>query len=58
MKILKEVSRKYKEKEYIKYKINLPISLIESAGFNAGDELSASTQKGQIILKKAVKIVD
>ena len=58
MKVLKEVSRKYKEKEYIKFKVNLPGSLIFKAGLKVGDELDAEAEKGRIILKKAVKRVN
>ncbi|MBU2639445.1 MAG: AbrB/MazE/SpoVT family DNA-binding domain-containing protein [Nanoarchaeota archaeon] len=58
MKVLKEVSREYKEKKYIKYKVNLPSSLIKDAGLKVGDELAAEAEEGKIILKKATKIVE
>tara|TARA_B100000315_G_C14312044_1_gene466826 strand:- start:354 stop:515 length:162 start_codon:yes stop_codon:yes gene_type:complete len=53
MKILKEVSRKYKGKEYIKYKVNLPNSLLDKAKLKEGDELIAESGRGKIVLKKS-----
>jgi hypothetical protein len=52
MKILKEKSREYKGKEYFKYKINIPESVIETSDFKVGDELEAEAKKGEIKLRK------
>ena len=52
MKILKEKSREYNGKDYHKYKINIPKSVLDSAGFQEGDELKAEAKKGEIVLRK------
>ena len=39
MKILKEKSRSYKNKNYYKYKINVPLEAIEKTKLKEGDEL-------------------
>jgi bifunctional DNA-binding transcriptional regulator/antitoxin component of YhaV-PrlF toxin-antitoxin module len=53
MKILKEKSREYKGREYVKYKVNLPEVVLRSAGFNAGDELEVEVEKGKVVLTKS-----
>lgn len=52
MKILKEKSREYKGKSYHKFKINLPLEVIEKSGFEEGDEIEAESKKGEIKLRK------
>jgi len=52
MKVLKEKSREYNGKNYFKYKINLPESKLKEADFKEGDELEATTKKGEIKLTK------
>ena len=52
MKVLREVSRNYKGKDYFKFKINIPEGILEKAGIKTGDELKASVEGGKIILKK------
>jgi bifunctional DNA-binding transcriptional regulator/antitoxin component of YhaV-PrlF toxin-antitoxin module len=52
MKLLKVKSRKYKEKQYYKYRINLPEQLIKEAGLKEGDELEAEVKKSTIMIKK------
>ena len=58
MKILKEISRKYKEKEYLKFKVNIPKKILEKAGIKVGDEVNISASNREILLKKGVKIVE
>jgi len=56
MKILKEKSRKYKEQQYFKYKINIPEVVLMRAKLKAGDELDVNTENEKIILqKKSIK---
>lgn len=51
MKIEKTKSRKYKNKQYYKYRIIIPEETLKEAGFKEGDELKAETKKGEIRLK-------
>lgn len=55
MKIQKQLSKKRDKKEYYRYVINLPSELLESSGFQSGDELEAGAKKGEIKLKKRGK---
>lgn len=52
MKILKEKSREYNGKAYFKYKINIPEETLKTAQFKEGDELEASSRKGEVRLRK------
>ncbi len=52
MKILKERSRVYRDKEYFKYKINIPEEILKEAKMGEGDELEAFVKKGEVHLKK------
>jgi len=52
MKLQKRFLRKYKNKDYYKFMINLPPEIIEKSGFKEGDELEAEAKKGEIKLKK------
>ncbi len=52
MKILKEKSREYKGKDYHKYKVNIPKEVLDSAGFQEGQELEVNAEKGRIVLRK------
>lgn len=52
MKIEKVKSRKYKDKEYFKYRIIIPEKTIKESGFKEGDELKAEAKKGEIRLKR------
>lgn len=52
MKILKERSRRYKEQDYYKYKINIPEIVLHGAKLKAGDELEVETKDKMIILRK------
>ena len=52
MKILKEKSRSYKERDYYKYKVNIPEMILRRAELDVGDELEITTSKHSIVLKK------
>jgi len=55
MKIQKRFLRKYKDKDYYKYIINLPPMILKETGLKYGEELEIKTEKGKIILKKKPK---
>ena len=52
MKIQKQLSKKRDSKTYYRYVINLPSELLESSGFQEGDELEAEAKKGEIKLRR------
>jgi len=55
MKIQKRFLRKYKDKDYYKYIINLPPMVLKEAGLKYGEELDVKIEKGKIILGKKDK---
>ena len=57
MKVQKRFSRRYKEKDYYKYIVNIPPLMIQEAGFNDYDLLDVKAVKGKIILEKKKKKV-
>lgn len=50
--ILKEKSAEYKGTKYYKYKINIPETVLMSAGLKAGDLVELTPSKETIQLKK------
>jgi AbrB family looped-hinge helix DNA binding protein len=50
MKLQKRFLRKYKDKNYYKYIINLPPEIIEELGLKEGDELEVIIEKGEVKL--------
>ena len=52
MKIQKRFLRKYKDKDYYKYIINLPQMILKEAGLKYGEELEVKTEKNKIILER------
>jgi len=52
MKLQKRFLRKYNEKDYFKFMINLPPEIIEQAKLKEGDELKVRVEKDKIILEK------
>ena len=52
MKIQKRFLRKYKDKDYYKYMVNLPPNIIKEAGIEYGEDIDIKAEKGKIILKK------
>lgn len=55
MKIQKRFLRKYKDKDYYKYVVNLPPSVVKEAGLEYGEDVEIKAEKGKIILKKKEK---
>lgn len=55
MKIQKRFLRKYKDKDYYKYIINIPPMILKETGLKYGEELEIKTEKGKIILKRTKK---
>ncbi|PIO07900.1 hypothetical protein COU59_02485 [Candidatus Pacearchaeota archaeon CG10_big_fil_rev_8_21_14_0_10_34_12] len=55
MKIQKRFLRKYKNKDYYKYIVNIPSMILKEAGLKYGEELEVKTEKGRIVLKKKSK---
>ncbi len=56
MKILKEKSRTYKDQEYYKYKVNIPIVEMDKSGLKEGDELDVISSHNTLTLRKKQKI--
>ena len=52
MKILKEKSRTYKNQEYYKYKVNIPIVEMDKSGLKEGDEVDVISSHHTITLRK------
>jgi len=52
MRILKEISRRYKDKEYYKYKVNIPCKSLCDAELKEKDNSDITVKKCQITLKK------
>jgi len=52
MKLQKQHTKKKGEKDYPKYVVVIPESIIEESGFKEGDELEAEAKKGEIRLKR------
>lgn len=52
MKLEKVKSRKYKDKQYYKYRIIIPENKIKESGFKEGDKLEAEAKKGEIKLRR------
>ena len=55
MKIQKRFLRKYKDKDYYKYIVNIPPMVLKETGLKYGEELEIKTEKGKIILEKKPK---
>lgn len=55
MKIQKRFLRKYKDKDYYKYIINIPPKILKETGLEYGEELEIKAEKGKIVLKKKSK---
>lgn len=52
MKLQRRFLRKYNNKDYYKFMINIPPEVVEKTGFKEGDKLMAEAKKGEIKLKK------
>ena len=55
MKIQKRFLRKYKDKDYYKYIVNIPQMVIKEAGMDYGEDIEVKAEKGRIVLKKKKK---
>jgi len=55
MKIQKRFLRKYKDKDYYKYMVNIPPFVVKEAGIEYGEDIEVKAEKGRIILKKKEK---
>ncbi len=51
-KLQKQISRKTKNKEYVKYVVVIPENKIKEAELGEGDELEINVKKGKIVLNK------
>jgi len=56
MKIQKRFLRKYKDKDYYKYVVNIPPMILKETGIKYGEEIEIKSNKGKIVLKKKNKI--
>lgn len=56
MKVQKRFLRKYKNKDYYKYMVNIPPLILKEAGLEYGEELEIAAEKGKIVLKKKKKL--
>ena len=52
MKIQKRFLRKYNNKDYYKYVVNIPPMIIKEAGLEYGEEVEIHVEKGNIVLRK------
>ncbi len=52
MKVQKRFLRKYKDKDYYKYIVNIPQMVLKESGLKYGEELEILPKKGKIVLKK------
>ncbi len=55
MKIQKRFLRKYNNKDYYKYMVNLPPLVLKEAGIKYGEEVEIKAGKGKVILEKKEK---
>lgn len=55
MKIQKRFLRKYKDKDYYKYVVNIPPMVLKETGMKYGEEVEISSEKGKIVLEKKKK---
>lgn len=52
MKVQKRFLRKYKNKDYYKYIVNIPPLVLKEAGFEEGEKIDIEAKDGKIVLKK------
>jgi len=58
MKIQKRFLRKYNNKDYYKYMVNLPPLILKEAGIKYGEEVEIKAEKGKVILERKRKKKD
>ncbi len=52
MKVQKRFLRKYKDKNYFKFIVNIPPLVLKEAGFGEGENIDIEAKDGKIVLKK------
>jgi formylmethanofuran dehydrogenase subunit D len=52
MKIQKRFLRKYNDKDYYKYVVNIPPMVLKEAGMKYGEEVEVKVKNGKIVLEK------
>jgi len=52
MKVQRRFLRKYKDKDYYKYVINIPPMVLKEAGLKYGEEVEVKAKNGKIVLEK------
>jgi len=52
MKIQKRFLRKYKNKDYYKYMVNIPPLILKEAGLEYEKEIEIKAEKGKIVLRQ------
>ncbi len=55
MKIQKRFLRKYNDKDYYKFMVNIPPAVLKEAGLEYGGEIEIKAENGKIILEKKSK---
>jgi len=55
MKVQKRFLRKYKDKDYYKYMVNIPPMVLKESGLEYGEDIEIKAEKGKIVLKKKNK---
>ena len=55
MKIQKRFLRKYKDKDYYKYVVNIPPLVLKEAGLEYEKDIEIKAENGKIVIKKRKK---
>ncbi len=55
MKIQKRFLRKYNNKDYYKYIVNIPPLILKESGIKYGEDVEIKVEKGRVILQKKNK---
>jgi len=55
MKIQKRFLRKYNNKDYYKYMVNIPPLILKESGIKYGEEVEIKVENGRVILEKKEK---
>jgi len=58
MKMQKRFLRKYKNKDYYKYMVNIPPMMVREAGFKEGEDLDIDVKDGKLTIKRKKKEKD
>ena len=52
MRLLSQISREYKEKQYKKFWVIIPNSIVEKLGWKSGDELKTNVKVKKLTITK------